>query len=153
MSDHSHDAHCVFCKIVQGTIPSATILETDDAVVILDIHPVNPGHVLIIPKSHYSMLADVPAESAATMARLLPALCQAIQAATGAHGYNLIANNGRAAGQTVDHVHWHIIPRFHDDAVSWPWPQGQYVGDELGQMQFRIHRELSLTRRLDFDPS
>ena len=65
-----------------------------------------------------------------------------IRAATGADGLNVIVNNGRAAGQTIDHVHWHIIPRFQDDAVNWPWPQGEYVGDELGQMQFRIEREL-----------
>ena len=59
-----------------------------------------------------------------------------------AEGLNVIVNNGRAAGQTIDHCHWHIIPRFNDDAVDWPWPQGQYVGDDLNQMAFRIEREL-----------
>ena len=54
----------------------------------------------------------------------------------------MIVNIGRVAGQTIDHVHWHLIPRFADDAVNWPWPHTQYVGDELGQMQFRIEREL-----------
>ncbi len=57
-------------------------------------------------------------------------------------GFNVIVNNGRAAGQTIDHGHWHIIPRFHDDPVNWPWPHSEYVGDELGQMRFRIEREL-----------
>ena len=55
----------------------------------------------------------------------------------------MIVNNGEAAGQTVDHCHWHIIPRFTDDAVNWPWPHTPYVGDELGQMKFRIERELN----------
>ena len=54
----------------------------------------------------------------------------------------MIINNGQAAGQTVFHGHWHLIPRFLDDSVNWPWPHSEYVGDELGQMQFRIRREL-----------
>ena len=58
-------------------------------------------------------------------------------------GLNIIVNNGRAAGQTIDHCHWHIIPRFDDDPVNWPWPHSEYVGDELAQMRFRIERELS----------
>ena len=63
-------------------------------------------------------------------------------AVTGADGLNVIVNNGHAAGQTIDHGHWHIIPRFHDDPVDWPWPHSQYVGDELGQMRFAIECEL-----------
>ncbi len=74
---------------------------------------------------------------------LLPRLARAIQAATGADGLNLIVNNGRVAGQTVFHGHWHLIPRFIDDPVDWPWPHAEYSGDELGQMQFRIERELN----------
>ena len=57
-------------------------------------------------------------------------------------GLNVIVNNGRAAGQTIDHCHWHLIPRFDDDPINWPWPHSEYVGDELGQMRFRIEREL-----------
>ena len=107
-------------------------------------HP--PGqsgaHVLLVPRAHHAHLAELPDELAAHVGSLLPRLCRAVQAATGADGLNVIVNNGRVAGQTIDHGHWHIIPRFHDDAVDWPWPQGEYVGDELGQMQFRIEREL-----------
>ncbi len=137
-----HDPHCIFCKIVQGQIPSTRVLETEHAVALLDIHPVNPGHVLIVTRDHHAHLADVPDSLAAHAASLLPRLCRAIRAATGADGLNVIVNNGRAAGQTIDHVHWHIIPRFDDDSVNWPWPQGQYVGDELAQLQARIATEL-----------
>ena len=140
----THDPHCIFCKIVQGQIPSARVLETDQAIAFLDIHPVNPGHTLLVPKAHHAYLGDVPDDLAAHAASLLPRLCRAIRAATGADGLNVIVNNGRSAGQTIDHVHWHIIPRFQDDAVNWPWPQGEYVGDELGQMKFRIERELDV---------
>ena len=138
----SHDPHCIFCKIVDGQIPSAGVLETDQAVAFLDIHPVIPGHTLIVPKAHHAHVGDLPDSVAAHAGSLLPRLCRAVQAATGADGFNVIINNGRAAGQTIDHCHWHIIPRFDDDPVNWPWPQGEYVGDELGQMKFRIEREL-----------
>jgi histidine triad (HIT) family protein len=136
-----HD--CLFCKIVQGTIPSATVLETGDAVAFLDIHPVNKGHVLLVPRAHHADLTELPEAVAAHVAALLPRLCRAIKSATGADGFNVIVNNGQAAGQTVDHGHWHIIPRFRNDPVDWPWPHGDYVGDELGQMRFRIERELN----------
>ena len=103
----------------------------------------HPGHVLLVPKEHHADLTELPEDLAAQTASLLPRLCRAIRAATGADGFNVIVNNGRAAGQTIDHGHWHIIPRFHDDPVDWPWPHGEYVGDELGQMRFRIERELN----------
>jgi histidine triad (HIT) family protein len=146
MSRHAHEPSCPFCKIVRGEIPSAKILETDDALAILDINPVNLGHVLLIPKTHHANLIELPESLAAHVGSLLPRLCKAVQAATGADGFNVIVNNGRAAGQTVDHGHWHIIPRFDDDPVNWPWPHSQYAGDELNQMRFRIERELNPPR-------
>ncbi len=137
------DHHCIFCKIVRGEIPSARLIETDEAVAFLDINPVNHGHTLIVPKAHYPSLADLPDALAAAVSSLLPRLCRAVAAATGAEGLNIIVNSGRAAGQTIDHCHWHIIPRFSDDRVNWPWPHSEYVGDQLPQMKFRIERELN----------
>ncbi len=142
MTTHAHEPSCIFCKIVRGEIPSAKVFETNDAIAFLDIHPVNQGHVLLVPKHHHPHLVELPEPIASHIGSLLPRLCRAIQAATGADGFNVIINNGQAAGQTVDHGHWHIIPRFHNDPVNWPWPHGEYVGDELGQMRFRIEREL-----------
>jgi histidine triad (HIT) family protein len=101
------------------------------------------GHVLLVPREHHADLTELPEALAAHTASLLPRLCRAIRAATGADGFNVIVNNGLAAGQTIHHGHWHIIPRFHDDPVDWPWPHSEYVGDELGQMRFRIERELN----------
>ncbi len=144
MSQPTDHPACLFCKIIEGSIPSTKVLETDHALAFLDINPVNRGHVLLVPKAHHANLADLPEELAAETARLVPRLARAIQAATAADGLNLIINNGEAAGQTVFHGHWHLIPRFVDDAVNWPWPHADYSGDELNQMQFRIERELSL---------
>jgi histidine triad (HIT) family protein len=143
VSQEPHDPHCVFCKIIQGHIPSARVLETPDAVAFLDINPVNRGHTLVVPKGHHRILSEVPEPVAASIGALLPRLCRAIAAVTGADGFNVIVNNGPAAGQTIDHCHWHIIPRFDDDAVNWPWPHSPYAGDELNQMRFRIERELT----------
>jgi histidine triad (HIT) family protein len=148
MSHPAHDPHCIFCKIVAGQIPSARVLETDQALAFLDIHPVLPGHTLIVPRAHHAVLSELPERVAAHVGSLLPRLCRAIQSATGAEGLNVIVNNGRAAGQTIDHCHWHIIPRFQDDPVNWPWPQGAYAGDEVNQMRFRIERELDSLRTL-----
>lgn len=139
-----HDPHCIFCKIIQGHVPSAKVIETAQAVAFLDIHPVNHGHTLLLPRAHHPELADLSEELAAYLGSLLPRLSRAVAAATGAAGINIVMNNGRAAGQTIEHCHWHIIPRFNDDPVNWPWPQGEYVGDELSQMRFRIERELKL---------
>ena len=143
MSHQPRDPHCIFCKIVHGEIPSAKILETDDVLVFLDINPVNRGHTLLVPKAHHAQLSELPVAVAGAAGSLLPRLCRAIAASTGADGLNVIVNNGRAAGQTVDHGHWHIIPRFNNDAVHWPWPHTSYAGDELGQMKYRIERELA----------
>ena len=143
MSQHAHNPDCIFCKIVTGAIPAAKVLETPEAIAFLDIKPVNRGHTLVVPKAHHPHLADIPDAIAAATGALLPRLCRAIRAATGADGLNVIVNNGEAAGQTIDHCHWHIIPRFRDDAVNWPWPHSPYIGDELGQMKLRIERELS----------
>jgi histidine triad (HIT) family protein len=136
--------HCIFCKIVHGEIPAARVLESDHAVAFLDINPVNQGHTLLVPKAHHAELGDVPDSVAAAIGALLPRLCRAVTVATGADGLNVIVNNGTAAGQTIDHSHWHLIPRFHDDPVNWPWPHQTYSGDELNQMRFRIERELDL---------
>jgi histidine triad (HIT) family protein len=138
------DPGCLFCKIIAGEIPSAKVLETDAALAFLDINPVNQGHVLLVPKEHHPSVAELSDEAAAETAQLLPRLTRVLLRATGADGLNIIVNNGRAAGQTIDHGHWHLIPRFTDDAVNWPWPHSPYSGDELPQMQFRIERELAI---------
>ena len=121
---------CLFCRIVANEIPASKVYEDDEILAFLDIHPVNFGHLLIVPKPHFTRLAELPDALAMASARLVPRLSRAILAATSAPGLNLIVNNGAAAGQTIDHVHWHLIPRFEGDAVDWPWPHLTYP--ELG---------------------
>lgn len=147
MTRPTHDPHCTFCKIVRGEIPSARVLETDHAVAFLDINPLNKGHTLLVPRSHHAHLEELPEEIAAHAGSLLPRLCRAVKAATGAQGLNVIVNIGRVAGQIIDHCHWHIVPRFVNDPLHWPWPQGKYSGDELNQIKSRIERELEKETR------
>ncbi len=142
MKNLSRDPHCIFCKIIHGEIPSARVLETEHAVAFLDVNPVNQGHLLIVPRAHHGKVCEFPEELSAHLGSLLPRLSRAVHAATGSDGSNVVINSGRIAGQTVDHCHWHVIPRFRGDPVDWPWPQGEYLGDEMAQMAFRISREL-----------
>jgi histidine triad (HIT) family protein len=140
VADASGDTNCVFCRIVSGEIPSARVLETSFAVAFLDIQPLNPGHTLIVPRSHHPQLSDLPEEIATHVGSLLPQLCRAVKSATGAAGLNVVVNNGQVAGQTIDHCHWHIIPRFVGDPIHWPWTQGRYAGDEMGRMKAKIEQ-------------
>jgi histidine triad (HIT) family protein len=139
----SHDQACIFCKIVGGEIPSSKVLETEHALVFLDLNPVNPGHVLVVPKVHHADLSDLPEDVAAETARLIPRLSRAIRSATGAVGLNLVVNNGKVAGQTVFHGHWHLIPRHAGDAVHWPWPHVAYAAGAMDRMLGQISEALA----------
>lgn len=136
------DPHCVFCRIVAGEIPSAKLLETDDALAILDVAPLAPGHVLLIPKRHVAKLDDMNASQAGSVLRHLPALGRAVREATGCAGYNVLQNNGRLAHQAVMHVHFHIIPRDEGDAFRFNWPTGKYGQGELEAMLEKIRLAL-----------
>lgn len=138
----SRDSDCVFCKIVAGDIPSARVLETDHAIVILDINPVVKGHLLVIPRAHHVLVGDLPDDLAGHVGSLLPRLTRSLASAVGAEGSNVVINSGRVAGQEIDHCHWHLIPRFSGDPVRWPWPRDAYSGDDMARTASRIVAEL-----------
>ncbi|WP_165229254.1 HIT family protein [Aquisphaera insulae] len=143
MAESISDPACIFCKILAGSIPSTRVLETDRAVAFLDAFPLNPGHTLLVPRDHHANLAELPDELAAHCGELLPRLCRAIKAATNAEGANVVVNLGRVAGQTVDHVHYHIIPRSPGDPIHWPWPQGRTTPEEAARLATAIRAELA----------
>jgi histidine triad (HIT) family protein len=136
----AQDPNCIFCKIVAGQILSARVLETDSAIAFLDIAPVAPGHVLLAPKDHYERLDQMPPEAASELAGHLPRLARAVLAATGDRALNVVLNNGPEAGQLVDHLHFHLIPRRPGDEFHMHWPHGKYAGNELEQVRERIAR-------------
>jgi histidine triad (HIT) family protein len=133
----SYDPTNIFARILRGEIPSAKILETDKALAFVDVNPVNRGHVLLIPKAEAATLSDLSDEDAAHLGSLLPRLCRAVRSVTGCDALNVIVNHGEVAGQTIFHVHFHIIPRFKGDAVHWPWPHQSYVEGEMAKL--RVH--------------
>lgn len=109
---------CLFCKIAQGSIPSAKVYEDDALIAFLDINPVNPGHVLVIPKEHYASLLETPEAVAGSLLAIAPSLGKAMMQATQAEGFNVAVNTGRVAGQVVDHVHVHLMPRHAGDGYE-----------------------------------
>ncbi len=117
---------CIFCRIAHGEIPCAKVYEDESALAFLDLAPVCPGHALIIPKTHYANMLEFPSELAPGVFSALQKVSAAVMEATGAAGINIMQNNGLAAGQTIFHVHWHVIPRFENDGLSM-WPQGSYA--------------------------
>lgn len=128
------DPACIFCKIVAGQIPCHKLWEDGRALAFLDVGPLSEGHALVIPKGHYETLDQVPAEDAAAIGAALPALARAIGKATGADAYNILQNNGSAAGQAVPHVHFHLIPRptgtardgdVPGNGLPFGWPAGE----------------------------
>jgi histidine triad (HIT) family protein len=137
------DPTCIFCRIAAREIIAALVYEDERTLAFLDIGPLNPGHTLIVPKAHFATLPEMPDEDSAACALVLPRLCRAVRHATNAEGLNVIVNVGRVAGQTVDHVHWHIIPRFSHDALRWPWPAGRYERDTLEQLRGAIEKAIS----------
>lgn len=112
---------CVFCLILAGEIPSIRIHEDDHTLAFMDIHPVQPGHALVIPKVHHPNLFEIPDAVIAHTAQTAARVGRAIQRALQPPGMNLLQCNGEAAAQSVQHFHMHLIPRAMDDGMTMNW--------------------------------
>ena len=121
--------NCIFCKIAAGEIPSATLYEDEEFRVILDLGPASKGHALILPKQHYANLYELPDELAEKVIRLAKKMVIAMTKALQCDGFNVVQNNGEAAGQTVFHFHMHLIPRYKDDHVGVTWTPGKLTDE------------------------
>lgn len=118
------DNECLFCKIANGEIPSDTIYEDEDFRVILDISPASDGHAIILPKNHAANLFELEKEDAAKIMGVAKKVGKAMKESLGCDGLNVLQNNGEAAGQTVFHLHLHLIPRYIKDRVNINWEYG-----------------------------
>jgi histidine triad (HIT) family protein len=112
---------CIFCKIVAGQIPCTKVYEDEAVLAFMDINPIAPGHTLVVPKKHCEAIREMSAEEAGALFRVVPALAAAVQNSVGAAGLNVLQNNGRVAGQAVDHLHVHLIPRREGDGLGYRW--------------------------------
>lgn len=120
---------CIFCKLANGEIPTATLYEDDDFRVILDQGPATKGHALILPKKHYANIYELPEELAARAMVLAKRMAGTMTEALNCDGFNLVQNNGEAAGQTVFHFHMHLIPRYNNDHAGITWNSGTLEED------------------------
>jgi histidine triad (HIT) family protein len=106
---------CIFCSIVDGDIPGRIVYEDEETLAFLDANPLAEGHTLVIPKSHYERVNDLPADVAGAIGQAIATIAPAIEDAVDAPATTIAYNNGEAAGQEVPHVHAHIVPRFSGD--------------------------------------
>lgn len=133
--------NCLFCKIIAKEIPSAVVYEDDDILAFLDIKPVNPGHTLVVPKTHSDGFHDANPETLKTLILVTQEIANAVALAMGTTGFNLEENNGAIAGQVIPHLHLHVVPRRPDDGLK-HWPGTAYAEGESEKVAALIKARL-----------
>lgn len=129
---------CIFCKIARGEIPCAKICENDQALGFMDIGPINPGHALVIPRKHHATLLEMDVEDLQTCIVMAQQVARAIMKTLAPAGLNLLQNNFRAAGQLVEHAHFHLIPRRAQDGFLASWPAKSYCPGEMDRILLKL---------------
>lgn len=120
---------CVFCKIIADEIPSYKIYEDNEILAFLDLKPVNPGHTLIVPKKHFNGFTETPDDLLCKISNIAKIIGSKIIESKTGEGFNIIINNGRVAGQVVDHFHLHLVPRNKKDGREL-WKGKEYTRGE-----------------------
>ncbi|HLV67917.1 MAG TPA: HIT family protein [Polyangiaceae bacterium] len=135
-------AETVFSKILRGEIPCHKVYEDAHVLAFLDIEPLSRGHTLVIPKEPAETLDVLSDDAAAALGRVLPRICRAVMQATGTRAYNVLQNNGRAAHQAVDHVHFHVIPKPDtSQGLGISWPKAA-LGEDAAELAASIARNI-----------
>jgi histidine triad (HIT) family protein len=125
--------NCIFCNIIKGTAPAEVLYESDRALAILDINPIHYGHALVFPKGHAETFLEVPEDELAEVMKALSVVSRAIVQALKPTGFNIFSNNGKAAGQSILHFHFHITPRYEDDNIKFILELKKYGPEELSR--------------------
>ncbi len=133
---------CIFCKIVKGEIPSEKIYEDEFVMAFMDISPANKGHALVIPKEHYETMLDIPEKLLEKVASGTKKVAGAMVDGLSVEGFNVLNNNKSVAGQVVDHLHFHIIPRFEGDGVDMSFPHTKYDEGEMKEYAEKIMKHI-----------
>lgn len=128
--------NCIFCAIASGEIPSFKVYEDELVLAYLDINPFTKGHTLVIPKVHSTGLLDTSDETLAVIISRVKKVAAHLKAALPCDGFNILQNNGEAAGQTVPHVHFHIVPRYGKEPIAFENHKGDM--DELKALAEKI---------------
>ncbi|MEM2882664.1 MAG: HIT family protein [Candidatus Bathyarchaeia archaeon] len=142
MGEDGREGACVFCEIASGRAEAYIVYEDEGFLAFLDKRPVNPGHTLVVPRKHYATILDMPPEEVGELFERVAAIAPAVHRAIGADGLNILQTNGRAAWQSVFHVHVHIIPRRFGDSIRLNWPHWSASPSEFEEVRNRIRSEL-----------
>ena len=134
---------CIFCKIVNGEIPSVKLYEDELVFAFLDISPINFGHTLVIPKEHHESASTIPEAVAGRMFRVGARIGIALKRLDAYDAYNLHLADGTAAGQVVMHAHLHVIPRGAEDGFRWNWRQLKYPEGKMAEIAAEISAKLN----------
>ena len=138
----------IFEKIIDGEIPSYKVYEDEHVYSFRDVFPITKGHTLVIPKKHSRNIFDCDPETAANIGRVLPKIANAVKEAYGCDGVNIFQNNEEYAGQSVFHLHFHIVPRYKDkdtnfDNLEVKWPPQKVEPAEFEEIQKAIADKLA----------
>jgi len=139
---------CIFCRIVAGASPCEAIFEDDATLAFMDINPANDGHCLVIPKAHFAALFDMPPAAFGAVAANAAKVARAVDAELRPDGLSLVQANGRLAGQSVFHLHIHVLPRREGDDLRLNWDRdrpeggkrdGARIAEIAGRLRARLH--------------
>ncbi|MBS3102581.1 HIT domain-containing protein [Candidatus Woesearchaeota archaeon] len=133
---------CIFCQIIAGKVQSKKIFEDNIAIGILDINPANPGHILLLPKEHYTIMPQLPEDVLSHLFMAAKALSNSMLRSLEVQGTNIIVANGVAAGQRAQHFMIHVIPRKENDGISFELPQKSIQMDELEKIGKKLVENL-----------
>ena len=137
---------CLFCKIVDGSIPSTKVYEDEHVFAFMDIFPLSKGHTLLIPKKHHENVYEMSPEEAGQLFSVAPKIASALKASFQPAGINLLNNNGAPAGQSVFHFHLHFIPRYDQTdglKVTWQTKEKQYTPEMFSEYAEKIREQLN----------
>jgi histidine triad (HIT) family protein len=134
---------CIFCDIIHNRAEAEILYQDEQIISFLDINPLNYGHALVVPRDHKSDFLELPPVLSARLMEVLQLVSESVTKALQPDGFNIIANNGKAAGQVIFHCHFHIIPRFINDDVRFIPVKKNYTGDLMKQTADRIRETLS----------
>ena len=140
--DPSFNEDCIFCKIVAREAEATIVYEDPETLSFLDVHPLNPGHTLVIPKKHYANMLEMPTDEAGRVFATVAKVMKSVRKVSGADGISVGQSNGKAASQEVFHMHVHIIPRFNHEMMTGFPNRKQTHRTELDDIGKRIRKAI-----------
>ena len=129
--------NCVFCKIIEGELPSYKVYEDQDILAFLDINPTSHGHTLVVPKKHFTNFEEISEDILQKTILVVKKVGKSVKDNLDVVGYNVCENNDPGANQIIPHIHFHIIPRYQDDHLD-PWPQSPYAEGDAEKILTKI---------------